>query len=175
MGLGGPPGGGKQGADFETDKPHPVDPEALAAERAAEAASAKPSDTGDAERIKALEARVVELERALGEAQSSAEAAVRRAEIERALTEAGAIDLEITTPLVEEVVSAMEEPDIGKAVREVRAGKSFLFRGVGGGVASEAMAGESASAGPGLDDLASEARDSGDRGDLLRYLRARRH
>lgn len=183
MGIGGEPGGGKQGTDFDAEVSKPVSPEVIERERA----EAEPQTEGkgeaeetaeptDAERVKELESRVIELEGALAEARAAVASASRKAEIERALTAAGAIDLEITTPLVEQVVSGMDEPDVGKAVRDVRAGKSFLFRtAAGGGVKSEAMAGDSAVAGSGLDDLASDAKASGERGDLLRYLRARRH
>ena len=176
MGVGGTPGGGKSGTGFDTDVSGPVSPELIERARAEEdkdGPGGPPS--ADAERVKALEGRVLELESALAAARAAAAAAARRAEIERALTAAGAIDLEITTPLVEQVVGNMEEPDIVKAVREVRAGKSFLFRTTaGGGVRSESMAGQAGPAGATLGDLASDARASGDRTDLLRYLRARR-
>ncbi len=178
MGFGGgnSGNGGKSGTDFDTGASTPVSPTLIEQEREEDKQEPQSDASGgDAERVKALEARVLELESALAEARAAAMAAARRAEIERALTAAGAIDLEITTPLVEQVVAGMDEPDIGKAVREVRAGKSFLFRtSTSGGVRSESMAGRPSGAGPGLDDLASEARASGDRADLLRYLRARR-
>ncbi len=178
MGFGGgnAGNGGKSGTDFDTGASTPISPALIERERAEEDKEASPEQpSAEAERVKALESRVAELEAALAEARAAAASAARRSEIERELTAAGAIDLEITTPLVEQVVAGMDEPDVGRAVREVRAGKSFLFRAKpGGGVRSESMAGEPAQAGPGLDDLANEARSSGDRADLLRYLRARR-
>lgn len=126
-------------------------------------------------RVRELEARVAGLEADLVEARAGAERAERRAEIEHALIEAGAIDLEITAPLVEEAVLRTGEADVGRAVREIKAGKAFLFRAApGGGIRSAAMAGQAPAVASGLEDLASEARSSGDRGDLLRYLRARR-
>lgn len=125
--------------------------------------------------VRALESRAAGLEADLAEARAGVERAERRAEIEHALIEAGAIDLEITAPLVEQAVLAMEEPDIAKAVREVKAGKGFLFRAPSpAGIRSAAMAGQPAAGGSGLEEMASAARSSGDRGDLLRYLRARR-
>jgi hypothetical protein len=169
MGVGGTQGsGGKQTTGVEPEAPEqPVSAELLERERA--------DRDEDKARIAALESEVARLRAELASARAAAASAARRAEIERELAAAGAIDLEITAPLVERAVSAMDEPDIAAAVREVKAGKGFLFRAVaGGGVRSAAMAGEPARAGLGLEDLASDARTSGDRGDLLRYLRARR-
>lgn len=166
MGVG-PPGGGqgKQPANVETEVDRAVSPELLEDERAEE----------DGERIAELEAELAALRVELAASRADAARADRRASIERELTAAGAIDLEITTPLVEQVVSAMDTPEVRKAVRQVVRDKPFLFRSLpGGGVSSEAMAGERASGGASLEEMASEARSSGDRGDLLRYLRARR-
>lgn len=169
MGAGGgsPPVGGKGSEPVEAEGDLDVSPELLD--------EAEDEAVGESDRIAELEHEVTSLRAELANVRAEAERAARRAEIERELAAAGAIDLEITTPLVEDVLGGMEEPDVAKAVREVRGGKGFLFRGVGGGgVLSEAMAGERAAAGTGLDDLAGDARDSGDRSDLLRYLRARR-
>lgn len=169
MGVGGgsPPGGGKGSEPLDVEGDLDVSPELLE--------QTEESERAESERISELEHEVTTLRAELANAKADVERAGRRADIERELAAAGAIDLEITTPLVEEVLAGMEEPDVSKAVREVRGGKGFLFRGsAGGGVLSEAMAGERSAAVNGLDDLAGDARESGDRSDLLRYLRARR-
>ena len=161
-------GGDPQAGTLEVEGGPEVSAEALEAARMEEAASA----TGD--RVGELLAEVAQLRRELADAKSAAEKAARRTAIERALTDAGAIDLEITTPLVEEALGGMDEADVGEAVRAVRDSKGFLFRrAASAGVKSAAMAGESGR-GVGLEDLAGDARSSGDRGDLLRYLQARR-
>ena len=160
--------GGPQSGTVGVDDGPGVSADAIEAARIEEAAS----ETGD--RVDELLAEVAALRRELADAKSAAEKAVRRTEIERALTDAGAIDLEITTPLVEDALGGMDEADVGEAVRAVRNSKGFLFRrAASAGVKSAAMAGESGR-GVGLEDLAGDARSSGDRSDLLRYLRARR-
>lgn len=165
-------GGGPEAGMLSADGGPDVSVETIEAARARDGAPAG----GD--RVEELLAEVAGLRRELADAKSAAEKAGRRAAIERALTEAGAIDLEITTPLVEEVLAGMEPvdggADVNGAVRAVRNSKGFLFRkAVGGGLKSSSMAGEYGR-GVGLEDLAGDARSTGDRSDLLRYLRARR-
>lgn len=161
-------GGDPEFGSQESEGGPGVSADAIEAARMDEAAS----QTGD--RVGELLAEVAALRQELADAKGTAEKAARRAAIERALTDAGAIDLEITTPLVEEAMFGMAEPDVGAAVRAVRGEKGFLFRKAGGvGLRSAAMAGERGR-GVGLEDLAGDARSTGDRSDLLRYLRARR-
>jgi len=175
-GSGGKGGGQSQGggepeaASLETDVGPELSPEVIEGERA------EGAETGSKDRVDELLAEVAALRGELADAKSAAEKAGRRAEIEGVLTAAGAIDLEITTPLVEDVLGSMENGDVGKAVREVRASKRFLFRATGGGGSGRGsvMAGQPAGGGVGLEDLAGDAKSSGDRSDLLRYLRARR-
>jgi hypothetical protein len=121
-----------------------------------------------------LLSEVAALRRELADAKTAAEKAARRAEIERALTDAGAIDLEITTPLVEEALDGMEEPDVGEAVRGVRNREGVPVPACGRAGREELGDGGGVGSGVGLEDLAGDARSSGDRSDLLRYLRARR-
>jgi hypothetical protein len=67
----------------------------------------------------------------------------------------------------------MDEPDVKAAVAELRRTKPFLFRST---TKASAMSGrvQTKTNTSDIDELAEEARDSGDRGALLRYLRARR-
>ncbi len=87
--------------------------------------------------------------------------------------------------LTEAAIGEMDEPDVVLAVRELKSRKPFLFSGVSHGIdggagygigsSMSAVAGNgTGTSGHGLGQLASSARSSGDRNELLRYLRARR-
>jgi len=117
-----------------------------------------------------LEARVSELEKELAESRAAMASAARGAEIDRLLVGAGAIDLEAARLLVEAAMSA-GGVDAAEAVATLRRRKAFLFTPAGSG--SGAMAAAAGERGA-LPDLADAARTSGDRGLLLRYLKARR-
>ena len=167
--------GGKEGSASATAARPEVSPETLWKERAEE----WEKEAG------ALRARIAELERTLTEARATADAAERRRTMERLLTEADAIDLETALLLTEAAVGGMDEPDVSLAVREVRERKPFLFGrgagGIGGGVgrgvgrgAAMAAADDGLDAAELLEEIAAEARESGDRRALLRYLRERR-
>ena len=105
-------------------------------------------------------------------------------EAERALTAAGAIDLDISTPLIVAAIAAAkidENTDRAKAatkaVAELKARKPFLFAAsasprIAGAMAPTPRA--SASTQPTREQLAEQARTTGDRGALLRYLKSRR-
>jgi hypothetical protein len=144
-----------------TDDHRPVPNEAQRWQALAEEAESEIAD---------LEARVAELEAALAEAQSAAAETQRAQAVERELTRAGAIDLEAAAMLLG---PALAEPDadVAAAVRDLRSRKPFLFAPPAGP--------SGASMGPAvpLDELgqmATDARSTGDRAALLRYLRRRR-
>lgn len=121
-------------------------------------------------------ARAKELEATLAQARAEAEAAQRGRAIDQELIEGGTVDLETTRLLAEAAVARMEQPDIVAAVRELRRRKPFLFRGVGIGAPTAArLSDEPAPRTNGsIDDASEEARTSGDRMALLRYLRMKR-
>ncbi len=123
--------------------------------------------------LRELEAKLVEVEKQLGETRAAVDAADRRRQIERELAQADAIDLESATLLTEAAVGAMSAPDVALAVKDLKKRKPFLFRGAGAPRAS-AMAGAPRGAPDDLGRAADEARTSGDRGALLRYLRLKR-
>jgi len=137
-------------------------------------------------RARALEAeaKARELEESL-EACRSESAELReslasvegRREMERALLDEQAVDLESALLLTEAAVAEMEEPDVRAAVAELRRRKPFLFAG-GRGSAAGAMSGSAGAPGSErggeLAKAAVDARLSGDRRALLRYLRLRR-
>ncbi|HCT46249.1 MAG: hypothetical protein CMJ35_00240 [Phycisphaerae bacterium] len=127
-------------------------------------------------KVEQLEAQVRELESALGKAEETIAQVERRGEIDRELTAAKVVDLETARLLTEAVIGEMDEPDVGIAVRELCERKPFLFGGVRHGVQRGVSMSPAAQGGEedGLDVMAHRARSSGDRGELLRYLRARR-
>lgn len=118
-----------------------------------------------------LEARVAELEAALADAGSAAGRAERERMLGQELARAGAIDTETAALLLAPAMADQPEADIGALVRDLRERKPFLF------AAMRPRA--NASMGPAvpvdeLGELATDARHTGDRAALLRYLRRRR-
>lgn len=127
--------------------------------------------------LSALEAKVSELEKALSLSRESLDAAERRHQIDLALVEAEAIDLETARLLTELAVQAMDSKDVRAAVNELKSRKGFLFRSsspTSGRNRGAMGAREHTGNGSTLRSAAEAAAASGDRGDLLRYLRARR-
>lgn len=134
------------------------------------------------EKLEVCEAMISELQTELKAANDAVVLTQRRGDIERELTAARAVDLETACLLTEAAIGEMDEPDIAIAVRELKSRKPFLFscgqhgQHSGGGVygGGSAMSAAIGASGDGLNQLASSARSSGDRNELLRYLRARR-
>ena len=118
-----------------------------------------------------LAVKLTETERLLAQAREALDASERKRQIERELSQEGAIDLETAAMLTEAAVAGMPKADVRAAVAELRKRKPFLFRAAPAR-ASGVMGGQ-APADP-LSDAAAAARDSGDRRALLRYLRLRR-
>ena len=148
------------------------------AETNKDAPHASPED-----RVGALESRVSELVGTLALTREALDAAERRHQIDLALVEADAVDLETARLLTEVAVSQMDDRDVAQAVRELRQRKPFLFKG---GTKPDsrpparitrhigAMGAHAGAAVSPLRAFANEAATTGDRGALLRYLRARR-
>ena len=98
----------------------------------------------------------------------------RRQKIDALLAEADAIDLDAARLLTEAAVQAMSEPDVAEAVADLRRHKPYLFH-----PQTDSLGGLALAPGPDEQDdpmarAAQEAQHSGDRRDLLRYLRLRR-
>ena len=127
--------------------------------------------TPDAQ-LAALEAKLAETEKQLAAARAATDAAERRRQIDREIAQSEAIDHETAALLTEAAVASMPEPDVRRAVRELRARKPFLFRTHKPSAQSPAQREPAAHAD--LKQAAEDARTSGDRGLLLRYLRLRR-
>tara|TARA_R110000868_G_scaffold119469_2_gene317005 strand:+ start:348363 stop:348872 length:510 start_codon:yes stop_codon:yes gene_type:complete len=127
------------------------------------------------EKLAVCEARVADLERELAEANDAVVSTQRRGDIERELTAARAVDLETACLLTEATIGEMDDPDVAVAVRELKSRKPFLFSCATHGTHGSVMSSQAGSGGGGgLGRMASSARSSGDRNELLRYLRARR-
>ena len=76
--------------------------------------------------------------------------------------------------LTEAAVQSMDEPDVAEAVQDLRRHKPFLFYPDASAAEGLALAPQIEGADDPLARAAEQAQHSGDRRDLLRYLRLRR-
>ncbi len=123
-------------------------------------------------KVNDLTDRLAQSESSLEQARHTIDAVELRRTIEHDLVEADAIDLETATILTQAALETMDEPDAAVAIQDLRRRKPFLFRSQ-----SNRPSAMSALSRPGqgaLDDVAESARRSGDRRELLRYLRMKR-
>ena len=120
----------------------------------------------------ALRGRIAELEQELTQAAADLRSERRRAALDRALAAAGALDLETARLLCEHQPDA----DVTEVVRELRRRKPFLFASPQGSARRQSAMSPLAppARAETLEDLAEQAKRSGDRGTLLRYLKTRR-
>jgi len=124
------------------------------------------------QRLRDLESKFDEAQRALDQTREQLDAIERRRRIDQSLIESEAIDLEAARLLTEAAVEQMDEADVDAAVTELKRRKPYLFRrsvGTGGGMSPKPRRNGSS-----VDDAAETAAVSGNRRDLLRYLRLRR-
>lgn len=127
--------------------------------------------------IAELKRTIASLRKELTAANEAVAAVERRSQIEHEVSRANAVDVETACLLTEVAIAGMDEPDVAIAVKELRSKKPFLFAGCGSGkktagslMSAMVQRGRSEE----LDTMAGDARASGDRGALLRYLQARR-
>lgn len=110
----------------------------------------------------------------LNEANQTIAGLERRQQVDALLMESDAIDLEAARLLTEQAVLTMDDPDIELAVKDLRRHKPYLFR--------RRRDPDDSSMAPSIhpdghdpaEQAAEQAAKSGDRRDLLRYLRLRR-
>lgn len=183
QGLGG--GAGQDGAGAAAG-PAGDGPDGAA--EAAQSAGATGGAQGWRLRAKEAEARLRELEEELAAARSALDGAREalasmelRHAIDTALASSGAVDLETARLLVERAMASDESgrATVASLVDSLRRDKPFLFRrwaseGEGPALGASAPMEAPTAPGRGAMSLATEARQTGDRGALLRYLRARR-
>lgn len=180
--MGGGPGEGGGGNPGGGDGPG--EPVAGAVKRAAHedevwqdrAKAAEARAEGLEERVSVLEA---ELAAAVGEASAAHELVgveQRRGETDRRLRDAGVVDVPTAMLLIDIENAGGGSLDVGAAVRALRESKPYLFHKPGRERSQPSAMSVSVGARPLVDlgSLAEEARESGDRTALLRYLRGRR-
>lgn len=98
----------------------------------------------------------------------------RRQKIDELLVDSEVVDLEVARLLTEVAVEMMDEPDVKMAIDDLKRHKPYLFttRGTEGSFMAARLRGSSHHE---VEQAAGCAAISGDRRDLLRYLRLRRH
>jgi hypothetical protein len=126
-----------------------------------------PDDAGATESVD----RVAELEASAAAANERAVCAERQREMEVALAQAGAIDVE-SAALVLGVLLRTTDLDVRQGVARLKQEKAWLFRQAQPSGAS--ATGAPAMEGGGLLEAADRASRSGDRRSVLEYLRMRR-
>ena len=118
------------------------------------------------EELELSRAKISDLERQLA-------SETMQSELERQLVDAGAVDLE-TAIVLAELRLAEGGVTIAEAVGSLMQSKGFLFRRPGRTAGASALSGAPARPKESLEELAHEARETGDRRAVLRYLRRRR-
>ncbi len=123
-------------------------------------------------KLEELQAQCGRLNTALTETREALDAAERRRQIDELLVEAEAIDLEAARLLTMAALEQMDQGELAEVVDDLRRHKPYLFRrhdASGGGMSPRPRPAPS-----GADAAAEAAAATGDRRDLLRYLRLRR-
>ncbi len=120
-----------------------------------------------------LRDRFTQLQAQLDSSQDTITSLERRQKIDALLTNSDAIDLEAARLLTEISVSQMDEPDVSAAVSDLRRQKPYLFRHRPR-VNDSAMAPRVDLPAAQASAAAERAAATGDRRDLLDYLRLRR-
>lgn len=134
-----------------------------------------PNNSNPPEEAPSAEARIAALEAQLDKERRTVAHLKRRGEIEALLREAEAIDLETAATLVEADI-ANEEPDGGaaQAVADLKRRKPFLFVAAAPPPSVASALRIAPSSTRSVEHAATEAQVSGNRTDLMRYLRLRR-
>lgn len=149
----------------ESDKLVPVT-EAIRQRKRAQAAE---------QQVGELQNKLKDAQDELGKTQRTIAQLERRQKIDALLADADAVDFEVARLLTEAAVEVMEEPDVATAIEELRRGKPYLFRHraapSAGAMPARARGHDSST----TMEAAQVAAASGDRRDLLRYLRLRRN
>ncbi len=150
-------------ADASPDKLVPV-AEAIRYRKRAQTAEQQLDDAQ--QRLKALQTQ-------LEQSRQAVDTLERRRQIDALLTASDAIDLDAARLLTEAALVAMDEPDAARAVDELKRRKPYLFHARAAAPAAMAAPLPDAADGP-ADRAAEQAAATGNRRDLLRYLRLRR-
>jgi len=114
------------------------------------------------------------LQTKLDEAGQTITVLERRQKMDALLTESDSVDLEAARLLTEHAVALMDEPDIKLAIEDLKRSKPYLFRRRAQRGATSMPPSIGHEGQDPADLAADQAMQSGDRRDLLRYLRLRR-
>ncbi len=123
------------------------------------------------QQLEALNAKLAEASTELERAREQMAHVDRLRQIDQQLIAADAVDLEAARLLTEHAIEQMDDAQISEVVDDLRRHKPYLFR------RRESLGGPSPrprGTDGALDEAAAHAAASGDRRDLLRYLRLRR-
>ena len=125
------------------------------------------------QQLATLQSQLETLRVELDESRETITSLERRQKIDAMLAEADAIDLEAARLLTEVAVAGMDDPDIAEAVADLRRHKPYLFRRSGhvGLTMSPRIPNDAEG---GAERAAERALNTGNRRDLLDYLRLRR-
>lgn len=124
----------------------------------------------------AAQQRITALEQQLAERDQTITSLERRHTLDGLLRDAEAVDLDAARLLTEAAVASMDTPDLALAVQDLRREKPFLFRqsprtaSASGALSPQTAGGDSEL----LEQAAADAAATGDREDLLRYMRLKR-
>lgn len=121
-----------------------------------------------------MQAQLDETQQRYEQAEQMIDAMERRQRIDALLAEADAVDIDAARLLTEAAVRSMDEPDVAEAVNDLRRHKPFLFHPDSTSANGLALAPQIEGQDDPLAQAAERAQHSGDRRDLLRYLRLRR-
>lgn len=128
--------------------------------------------------LEELRTTLADREQKLVEAQKSLAQLQRQRQIDRALIEAGAMDVEMSRRLIDATLGESSEADINAAVDDLKRAQPYLFRqnnvSFGSGAMSAALDDSPLPREAQMRRAATEALETGKRSDLLRYLRLRR-
>ena len=109
----------------------------------------------------------------LTQARRTIDGLERRQRIDQMLAESDTVDIEVARLLTEVAVEMMEEPDVRAAIDDLRRQKPYLFRRRESQTSAMTARPKKGGSHP-ADDAAAHAATTGDRRDLLAYLRLRR-
>lgn len=126
------------------------------------------------QKLAEMQSRLDEAQHRYQQAQEAIGSLERKQRIDQLLSEADAVDMEAARLLTEVAVASMDEPDLAEAVDDLRRHKPYLFHKSEEGLGGLALAPRLEGVDDPLAQAAERAQHSGDRRDLLRYLRLKR-
>lgn len=124
--------------------------------------------------LEEIKGRLQDLQDEAEQARETVTRLERRQQIDALLADTGAVDLEVARLLTEAAVEQMDDADVRLAIDDLRRAKPYLFRHATAASAAAMPAKQSDGPVRRAEEAAESARSSGDRRELLRYLRLRR-